>query len=316
MPEHSHAIVIAGPTAGGKSALAMGLARLLRRRGRPAELISADSMQIYRGLDIGSAKPSAEERAEVPHHLIDTIEPTEPFTVHDWLERAERATADIRSRGGVPIVVGGTHLYIKALLEGLFEGPEPDPALRAQIEARPQPERRAELERVDPEAAARIHPNDTRRTVRAIEVHRQTGTPISTLQRQWDRERSARDDAVLVGLDWPAEAINRRINARVREMIRRGLVEETRRLLDAGRLGPQAREGLGYKQIAAHLRGELSLDDAVERLKIETRRFAKNQRTWLRRLRPTPGAVWIDAAAHPEQDWPQRVAEAHDALGR
>ena len=317
MPDQPHAIVIAGPTAGGKSALAMGLAqqlpaRELTARDRPAELISADSMQVYRGLDIGSAKPAAEDRARIPHHLIDVAEPTERFTVHDWLERAERAIADIRARGGVPIVVGGTHLYIKALLEGLFEGPEPDPDLRAEIESIPQADRRAELERTDPDAAARIHPNDQRRTVRALEVHRQTGTPISVLQQQWDRERSVRTDAALVGLDWPAEALNRRINARVKRMMEQGLLDEVRGLLDAGRLGPQAREGLGYKQLAAHLEGRCTLDEAVERIKIETRRFAKNQRTWLRRLHATPGSVWIDAASEPPEAWPETVLGALD----
>jgi len=159
-----------------------------------------------------------------------------------------------------------------------------------------QAERRAELERVDPSAAQRIHPNDERRTCRALEVYRQTGTPISELQRQWDRERRLRPEAegaVLVGLDWPAELINRRINARVREMMERGLLEETRGLWEAGRLGPQAREALGYKQLLAHLEGRWSLAEAVEQIKIETRRFAKNQRTWLRRLRTTPGSVWI-----------------------
>ncbi len=299
--------LICGPTAGGKTALALALAHGLARDGQPGEVISADAFQVYKGLDIGSAKPTLAERQGVPHHLIDAIEPTEPFTVHDWLAEAERLIADIRARDRVPIVVGGTHLYVKALLEGLFEGPEPDEALRAELRATPLPHLRAELERVDPAAAQRIHPNDDRRTVRALEVYRQTGTPISELQQQWDRAKSARPDALLVGLDWPADRINPRINARVRQMMADGFLEEVRALEASDRLGPQAREGLGYKQLLAHLRAELSFDDAVEQIKIETRRFAKNQRTWLRRLRATPNSVWLT---------PQDLADLPGACAR
>jgi tRNA dimethylallyltransferase len=180
--------------------------------------------------------------------------------------------------------VGGTNLYIKAFLEGLFEGPEPDETVRAALQAIPQADRRAELERVDPAAAARIHPNDERRTVRALEVYRQTGVPITEHQKQWDR--GARDDARLFGLTWPTEPLNRRINARVKEMMAEGLLEEVTRLRD--RLGPQAREALGYKQLLEYLSGGRTLDEAVETTKIETRRFAKNQRTWLRRLATPP----------------------------
>jgi tRNA dimethylallyltransferase len=287
--------VIVGPTAGGKSALAVALAHELARRGLPpGEVVTADAFQVYRGMDIGTAKPTAAERDGVPHHLIDLVEPGERFTVADWLGAAERTLADIGARGRTPIVVGGTNLYVKVFLEGMFEGPEPDETLRATLAALPQAERRAELERVDPVAAARIDPNDERRTVRALEVYRQTGTPISTLQQQWDRERSVRPGVRLVGLDWPAEAINRRINTRVRQMVADGLVAEARGLWEAGALGPQAREALGYKQLIAHFEGRCTLDEAVEKTKIETRRFAKNQRTWLRRLRAVPGGVWVE----------------------
>ncbi len=301
--------VIVGPTAGGKSALAVEMALALEGGGR-AEVITADAFQVYRGMDIGTAKPTAEERRGVPHHLIDLVEPTEPFTIHDWLRAAERTIAEIHARGNLPIVVGGTHLYIKAFLEGMFEGPEVDPALRESLRARPLAELRAELERVDPIAAARINAGDARRTARALEVFHQTGTPISTFQSQWDREGHRRADCVLVGLDWPAPLINPRINARVKDMIARGLAAEARALFEARRLGPQAREALGYKQLIAHFEGRCTLDQAVEKIKIETRRFAKNQRTWLKRLRTTPGAVWIDAAAEPPERWPGIVLGA------
>ncbi len=292
--------VIVGPTAGGKTTLAVRIAQYLAEQNRSAEIISADSVQIFRGMDIGSAKPDERERAGIPHHLIDVAEPEDRFTVHDWLAAAERAVAEIRSRGAVPIVVGGTNLYIKAFLDGLFEGPEPDEALREQLRALTQAERRAELERVDPAAAGRIHPNDERRTVRALEVFRQTGVPMSEHQKQWDRQ--PRPGAVLLGLDWPIEAINRRINQRVKQMMEAGLLDEVRRL--GPRLGPQAREALGYKQLLRHLAGDWTLEEAVEQIKIETRRFAKNQRTWLRRLRATPGSRWFC----PHQEQPEKIA--------
>lgn len=291
--------VIIGPTAGGKSDLAVDVAIALIGWGRPAEVVTADAFQIYRGMDIGTAKPTVDERRGVVHHLIDVVEPAESFTVSDWLGAANAAIDDIRSRGAIPIVVGGTHLYIKSLLDGLFEGPDPDPALREQLRAIPASARRAELARVDPSAAARIHPNDERRTLRALEVFRQTGTPISELQSQWDKE--TRSDCTVIGLDWPSELLNPRINARVKTMMERGLLEETRGLLP--RLGAQAREALGYKQLIEHIEGRSSLDDAVEKIKVETRRFAKNQRTWLRRLRTTPGSMWIDAAQTPRDQW-------------
>jgi len=299
--------VIAGPTAGGKSDLAVETALLLGG-GEPgaAEIISADSVQIYRGLDIGSAKTTPAERRGVPHHLIDIIQPSEPYTVSDWLGAANRAVEEIRARGRTPIVVGGTNLYIKAFLGGLFEGPDPDPALRDQLRGLGLAALRKQLEGVDPAAAERIHPNDERRTIRALEVYRQTGTPISQLQQQWG-EAGGRTDCVLIGLDWPAAEISRRSNARVKQMVEGGLVEEVRSLLEAGMLGPQAGEALGYSQIVRYLKGHGTLDEAVEQIKIETRRFAKNQRTWLRRLKRTKESFWIQAGEIPVSEWAQLV---------
>lgn len=274
--------VIIGPTAGGKSELAVEVA--LRLSG---EVISADAFQVYRGMDIGTGKIPPGDRRGVPHHLIDIRDPTEPFTVDDWLRLAENAIAEIRARSRTPVVVGGTHLYIKALLEGLFEGPAPDPGLRARLQAMSPDSRRADLQRFDPEAAARIHPNDERRTIRALEVFHATGAPISRLQSQWD-QGTRRADALVFGLEWSTEAINRRINARVAHMAKHGLVEEASALWESARLGPQAREALGYKQLIRHFEGECTLEEALEQTKIETRRFAKSQRTWLRRLLAPP----------------------------
>lgn len=317
--------VICGPTASGKSDLAIELARRLGR----GEVISADAFQIYRGMDIGTGKVPLAQRCGVPHHGIDLIEPggTDRFTVVDWLRAAERTIEQIRGRGGVPIVAGGTHLYIKALMEGLFDGPPADAALRASLLAMGQAGMREELQRVDPDAASRIHPSDLRRTLRALEVHRLTGKPISALQTQWDNPSAAdhgghtgaadgehggggAGDRVLIGLVWPVEVLNRRINDRVRTMVGDGLVEEARRLWEQGRLKGQAAEALGYKQLIPHFRGECGLDEAVERIKIETRRLGKQQRTWMRRLRLVPGSVWIDAASTPREQWAEIVSSA------
>lgn len=328
--------VVCGPTAGGKSDLAVDLALALREQHNiPAEIITADAFQIYTGLDIGTAKPTPAERRGVLHHLIDIVpnpkpetrnpRPDSPFTLDHWLTLANQTINDLRSRNILPIVVGGTHLYIKALLEGLFDGPEPDPQLRAELAAMDPIARRAELERVDPAAAARIHPNDTRRTIRALEIFRQTGVPISSRQTQWDSAPTSNPQSeirnpkfLLVLLDYPAEILNPRINARVKDMMERGLLNEVRALVSANKFTPQSREALGYKQLIplverANATGHWppparELEDAVEKIKIETRRFAKNQRTWLRRLGTTPGALTLAASDRPS--WSSQVLRA------
>lgn len=286
--------IIAGPTAGGKTALAVEVAQRLA----PAQVVSADSMLLYRGMDIGTAKPTEAERGGVPHHLVDICDPADSFTVHDWLRAATDAIGSIRSSGARTVVAGGTHLYIKALLDGLFDGPGANDSIRAELDALDNDALRAALLAADPAAASRLHPNDRRRTIRALEVFRLTGTPISALQKQWDTDRPE-SPYLLVVLAWSTDLINRRINDRVRQMVAQGLVEEARGLWEARRLGPQAREALGYKQLVAHFEGRCSLDDAIEQIKIETRRFAKNQRTWLRRLGAAPGCVRIDCEAVP-----------------
>jgi len=304
--------VIVGPTAGGKSAVAVELAGLLAASGRGnAEIVTADSMQVYRGMDIGTAKPTPAERRGIPHHLIDLVDPGEAFSVDRWLHLAESCIADVRDRGATPIVVGGTMLYIKALLEGLFDGPASDPALRAELQTMDPRRRRLELERLDPQAASRIHPNDARRTIRALEVFRLTGTPISQRQQQWDAG-FRRPDAFLVVLEWPTADLNRRINARVKAMMDAGLEAEARALWIAGKFnteGGSGREALGYKQLIAHFEGRTSLEDAVERIKIETRRFAKNQRTWLRRLAAQPGTLRVPMLGSSAVEAAQIVAD-------
>ncbi|MFW5682657.1 MAG: tRNA (adenosine(37)-N6)-dimethylallyltransferase MiaA [Phycisphaeraceae bacterium] len=313
----SRAIVILGPTAGGKSSLAVSLAAALTPAG---EIISADSMQVYRRLDAGTAKPTRAQREAVPHHLVDAVDTTEPFTVADWLRRAERAMEQVRGRGHRPIIVGGTNLYLQALLSGLFEGPDPDPALRKELEARGGDALHVRLRETDPEAAKRISPRDLPRLIRAMEVYELTGQTITSLQQQWDRavsEGPYRHDPILIGLHYPPEAINPRINLRVKAMFHpdkvdpelaasvciggESLPEEAKRLRAEGWLGdevaPQASQALGYKQALAVLQRSdpklATMDDAFERTKILTRRFAKQQRVWLKRFR---GVHWIDAA--------------------
>lgn len=312
--------VIIGPTAGGKSSLAIEMARRLADGAvpglGPGEIVTADSMQVYRGMDIGTAKPTAAERIGAPHHLIDLRDPVESFSVDEWLGMAEGTIADIRARGAVPIVVGGTLLYAKAFLEGLFEGPPADEELRAELSAMEPRERRRRLELVDPEAAQRIHANDLRRTIRALEVHHLTGRPISALQQQWE-SGAARQGAVVVGLEWATESLNKRINARVKHMVDEGLVDEVRELWLAGKFGRQSREALGYKQFVEEFekdprlaeggRRGAALEAAIEAVKIETRRFAKNQRTWLRRLKAAHAGIWLDSAIAPQEGWAETV---------
>lgn len=288
--------MIVGPTAGGKTALGVELAKRFHREdGQPGQVVTADAYQIYTDLNIGTAKPTIEEREGIEHHLINLVELTDRFTVHDWLSQADPLVASLKESNIAPVVVGGTNLYIKAFLDGLFEAPEPSDETRQRVEVMTQPERRAKLEEVDPEAHARIDGADIRRTRRALEVYLQTGTPITALQRQWDQDKPTRPEAVLVGLDWPVDVINARINKRVKIMLEDGLVDEARTLFDANAFGEQSREAIGYKQLIAHFEGRCSLDDAIERIKIDTRRFAKNQRTWLKRLRARSGTIWVSA---------------------
>ena len=291
-PARKRIVVIVGPTAGGKTALAVAVAQ---RFG--GEIISADSMQVYRHLDAGTAKPTEAERALVVHHLIDCVDPTERFSVADWLERAEALIGDMHGRGVLPVVVGGTNLYIKALLEGMFEGPPADDVFRAGLEGVDPADLHERLWAIDPEACQRIDPNDRKRLTRALEVHHLTGQPITELQKQWsdEHDRAYRYDPILIGLRWDVEAINRRINARAKAMFDpeagEDLVAETCRLLDAGLLGEQAREAIGTKQVLVHLDGRCTREEAMERVKIDSRRFAKAQRTWLKRYR---GVHWLE----------------------
>jgi tRNA dimethylallyltransferase len=281
---------ILGCTGSGKG----GLGRELARR-TGGEIVSVDSMKVFRRMNIGTAKPSLQVRKEIPHHLIDVVEPWEDFSVAQYVSRAEAAIADIHARGRPIFAVGGTPLYIKSLSEGLFEGPSADMEIRARLHAEAaatdSPVLHEKLQRVDPQAASRIHPNDLRRIVRALEVFELTGTPISMLQTQWDADRLSYE-CVFIGLRRELEDQNHRTNQRVKRMIEAGLVEEVKSLLaEEHPLSTTARQALGYAEIIEHLTAGLPLAQAVEKIKINTRQFAKAQRTWFKRFRRTE---WID----------------------
>ena len=281
---------IFGCTGCGKGALGRALAERLG-----AEIVSVDSMKVYRRMDIGTAKPTGAVRERIGHHLIDVAEPSEEFSVARFVELADAAIKTIHGRGRPVLAVGGTALYIKALSEGLFEGPSADENLRAQLKDRAarvgSDELHAELRQVDPAAAERIHPNDLRRIVRALEVYTLTGTPISALQTQWDRQRTVYD-CRFIGLRRELDDQNSRTNLRVKRMIDAGLVDEVRALLgESPPMGHTARKAVGYAETIEHLCGAVPLAKAVENTKINTRQLAKSQRTWFKRF----GQVhWID----------------------
>lgn len=274
---------LSGPTASGKTAIGLELAQRLG-----AEILSLDSMAVYRGLDIGTAKPAAEERARAPHHLIDLVEPDEEFSVAQYLQAAQATIAAVRSRGKEVLFVGGTPLWLKACLRGIFQGPQADWELRRNLQRQAADQEpgylRDRLAEVDPQTAQRLHPNDTRRLIRALEVYEKTGRPISRWQQQFDQARPAEACRVFV-LRWPREELLARIDRRVEAMFAAGLVDEVRGLLNAGQtFGRTARQALGYREVLAHLRDALPLDETIEQVKNHTHQFARRQRTWFRSL--------------------------------
>jgi tRNA dimethylallyltransferase len=295
------AIVITGPTGSGKTALAL---RSAERLG--AEIVSMDSMVLYRTMDIGTAKPTREERSRVPHHVIDVLDAWESASVAWWLERAAECCRDIAARGKRALIVGGTPLYLKALLYGLFDGPPADEALRRRLEEEAEHDGRAilhaRLAGVDPVAATRLHPNDLRRVVRALEVWELTGRNISSWQTQWAESDAAGFPRVHC-LDLPRAELYARIDDRVKRMFADGLVEEAAglRRLDHP-LSKEAAQALGYKEVFAHFEGQATLDETIQRVQVRSRNFAKRQLTWFRRL---PGCQVLRELT--ERDWDRRI---------
>jgi tRNA dimethylallyltransferase len=280
-------ILIAGPTAVGKSEIALLLAEQIG-----GEIISVDSMQVYRGMDIGTAKSSAIERERVPHHLIDIRAITEPFDAAQFVRHAEGAAQQILGRGNIPIFCGGTGLYFKAYLEGLGGAPRGSPELRKVLEETPQKELLAELERRDPETFKQIDRRNPRRVIRALEVVRLTGKPFSEQRAPWNEAGAVRQKGLFVGLARDAEDLRERINSRVEQMFQRGLVAETERLLNHGlQRNKVAMQALGYRQVIDYLAERSDLTETVELVKLRTRQFAKRQMTWFRRQL---ALQWID----------------------
>jgi tRNA dimethylallyltransferase len=274
---------LSGATAVGKTAVGLALAERLG-----AEIISLDSMTIYRGMDIGTAKPTSDEQSRVPHHLIDVVDPGKDYSVERYLDAAHTTVAEIAARGREVLFVGGTPLYLKALLRGLAAGPPADWEMREKIQAEVQEvgsqALHDRLEQIDPLTASQIHPNDTRRLIRALEVFRTTGKPISHHQLHFD-EGLAADECRVFVMRRPREEQHERINARVDDMMDRGLVDEVRRLVaDGPGLGRTASQAVGYREVQLLLDGECDRQTAIANIKTRTRRFAKRQGTWFRSL--------------------------------
>jgi tRNA dimethylallyltransferase len=293
------AIYLTGPTAVGKTAVGVALARKLG-----AEVIALDSMTLYRGMDIGTAKPTLLERGGVPHHLIDVLDPWEAASVADYRDRALRVVEDIESRGHQALFVGGTALYLKALLRGLFDAPGADLALRKSLEE--EADRLGDLAmherlaRLDPPTATRLHPNDRRRVVRALEVIEATGRSLS--EQQIEHNQPAPESVRVFALERPRLELMARIDDRVNAMFAEGLVEEVQRLQSNDRpLSPVAAQGVGYREVIELLEGRTSLAEAIKLTQTRTRQFAKRQATWFR------GLVEVHA-------WPVVADESAEAI--
>ncbi len=273
---------LTGPTASGKTRVGLELAELCG-----AEIISLDSMAVYREMDLGTAKPTPAECARVPHHLINLVTPVEEFSLSQFVEAAHQAAAQIRDRGNQVLIVGGTPLYLKALLRGVFPGPPADWAFRRQIEEEVRSvgveALHERLMQVDPLSAYKLHPRDKRRIIRALEVYKLTGRPLSHAQTQFDE--SAEDARRVFVLSWDREALHGRIESRVDQMFADGLVDEVRGLLERyGSLSRTASQAVGYREVIEHLENGCSLSEAMERVKKRTRQFARRQLTWFRSL--------------------------------
>ncbi len=297
--------VIAGPTASGKTAVAVALCRMIG-----GEVVSADSMQIYSGMDVLSAMPSKDEMGGVPHHMMGCVDPAEKFSADAYRVAAKACISDVIARGRVPVLCGGTGLYIDAVTRPMSFSQRSDEALHARLLAiaeEPGGRERLheELKSIDPESAARLHVNDVRRVSRAIEIYRLTGATLTEHNRQ-DAQREGDYHEIVFALDWPKEALQRRIDARIEAMLRAGLVDEVRALMADEQRHPTAAQAIGYKEIAAALRGEMSMDKAVYLMGKATRSLAKRQLTWFRRDRRV---IWLAAEGESAQTLAQRMVE-------
>ena len=303
--------VVAGPTASGKTAIAVALCRLIG-----GEVVSADSMQVYRGMEVLSAAPDVEERRGVPHHLIGCVDPGARYTADAYREDAKRCIAEILGRGRMPVLCGGTGLYINAVTRPMSFSMQSDERMHAELMAMGETEEgRQELFRqlgeVDPEAAARLHPNDVRRVSRAIEIFRLTGVTQTEHTRR-DRARQGGYREIIFAPEWPREVLYRRIDARVDEMLAHGLVDEVRRLMADPHSHPTAMQAIGYKEIAQALRGEASMEDAIRWTKTASRNLAKRQLTWFRH---DDRVIWLRAEGETPESLAGRMKEIIEEKG-
>ncbi|MCP3911418.1 MAG: tRNA (adenosine(37)-N6)-dimethylallyltransferase MiaA [Actinomycetia bacterium] len=299
-------LTIVGPTASGKSALALGVARAAPGY----ELVSADSMQVYRGMDVGTAKPSTAEQAEVPHHLVDVVDPSEEWSVSLFQDRFRDAATEVRSRAGEVILVGGTGLYVRAVVDDL-DIPGQWPQVRTELETEPDTETlHARLADLDPMAAGRMEPNNRRRVLRALEVTVGSGRPFSSFGP--GLEEYGDTGWVMVGLQLDRHELDRRIEARYQTQLAAGFLDEVSRLIESpDGWSATAAQALGYKELAGHVRGECSLDEALDLALVRTRRFARRQQRWFRR---DPRITWLDTT-RPESDLVARVLELVEEAG-
>jgi len=296
---------LTGPTAAGKTRVGIELAQRIN-----AEIVSMDSMALYRGMHIGTDKPTPEQRRAVEHHVIDLIEPHEQYSLAQYVDAAHRVIEQIRSGGREVLFVGGTPLYLKGLLRGIFQGPPADWEFRHRLREQAREHDPQWLQRrlaeVDPASAERLHANDVRRLIRALEVYEKMGRPISELQRQFETGHPAEDCRVFV-LNWPHRDLHARIDRRVDEMFQAGLVDEVRGLLARPQpLSRTARQAVGYREVIDHVRGECSLPDTIAAVKTHTRQLAKRQRTWFRGLSE---CRFIPAFGMEAEEIARRIAE-------
>lgn len=294
-----------GATASGKTSLALSVAQHI-----PSEIICMDSMQIYRNMDIGTAKPTHEEQSIAPHHMIDIVDPQDPYSVAEYVDTARKVIADVLSRGNTPILVGGTGLYLQGLTMPMNYGGLPsDPAIRQQLTEELSligPDAlHDKLAQVDPASAARLHPNDTRRVIRAIEIYQLTGIPMSEHKTPTDADSPY--DFTLYAIDWPRHILHKRINQRVDIMMQDGLLDEVRSLVASGvSVQAQSMQGLGYKELLPVINDSLPLTDAVEQIKTGTRNYARRQLIWFRRdkrIQWLPSDELSTAAKHIIENW-------------
>lgn len=287
--EKPKVIVICGPTASGKTALSIKLAQKIN-----GEIISSDSMQIYKDMDIGTAKPSKEEMQGITHHLIDFVEPNQRYSVAEFKKDAEKAIEEILSKGKTPIIVGGTGLYVDSLIYGIeYQDIQLDERYRKELEERTEKEGLRQLyeeaQKIDPQAIEKISPNDKKRILRILEIYKATGKN-KTQQEIESRKNGVKYDYKVFAINWDREQLYERINKRVDIMLEQGLIQEVEQLLKKYKEFPTAMQGLGYKEVVEYLQGEVTLEEMIEKLKMETRRYAKRQITWFKKNRQT---IWI-----------------------